>query len=62
METINEILTLEEVADLTKYSLGYLRRTYTSWMDRGVRILKAAPNAKPRFYREDIIKMLEEQK
>lgn len=58
----SEILTLSEVADLTKYKKGYLYKVYNSWRDYGVRILKPAPNARPRFYKADILKMMEVQK
>ncbi len=62
MSEDDEIITLEEVAKLTKFNKGYLKQIYNSWRDYGVRILKMAPNAKPRFYKKDIIRMLEAKK
>ncbi len=62
MSENDEIITLEEVAKLTKFSKDHIRHIYNSWRDYGVRILKMAPNAKPRFYRSDIIRMLEAKK
>ena len=62
MKPDDEIITLEEVAKLTKFDKGYLKRRYNTWRSYGVRILKIAPNAKPRFYRSDILRMLEVQK
>lgn len=58
----DEILTLDDVAKLTRYKKSYLYQIYNSFRDYGVRILKPAPNARPRFYKSDILKMLEAQK
>lgn len=58
----DEIITLDEVAKLTKYKKSYLYQIYNSFRDYGVRILKPAPNARPRFYRSDILKMMESPK
>ena len=62
MKPGDEIITLEDVAKLTKFDKGYLKRRYNAWRDYGVRILKMTPNSKPRFYKSDIIRMLEAQK
>lgn len=60
---MSAILTLQEVADLTRYDLKYLNNHYMEIFGKqGVRVLRIAPNAKPRFYRTDIIKLLEGQK
>ncbi len=56
------ILTLKDVSKITKYSINYLYKVYHTWRDKGVRIIKIAPNAAPRFYLSDILKMLEQQK
>lgn len=59
----DEIITLEEVAALIKYSLQYLNNNYMKlFCDRGVRILRLKPGARPRFYRRDIIKLMEAAK
>lgn len=58
----DEIITLKEVAELTRYKIGYLYQVYHLWPARGVRIIKAAPNARPRFYRSEIIRMMESPK
>ena len=58
----DEIITLEEVAKLTKFNKNYLRQVYNSWKDYGVCILKLHPNAQPRFYKSEILKMLESKK
>ena len=62
MRENDEIITLEEVAKLTKHNKDYLSQIYNSWREYGVRVLKLAPNARPRFYKSDIIKMLEARK
>ena len=62
MKQNDELLTLKEVADLTKYKLSYLYKVYHFWRDRGVRIITATPNASPRFYKTDILKMMEARK
>lgn len=59
----SDIITLEEVAQLIKYSLQYLNNNYMKlFCDRGVRILRLKPGARPRFYRSDILKLMETQK
>ena len=57
-----EILTLTEAAKVLKISRGYAYQIYPKWREYGVRILKIAPNATPRFYLADLLKMLEKQK
>lgn len=57
------ILTLEEVAAYTRYDLKYLNNNYMKLLaGNGVRVLRLAPNARPRFYKEDIEKLLERAK
>jgi len=62
MSPTDEILTLDDVAKLTKYKKSYLYQIYNSFRDYGVQILKPAPNARPRFYKSEILKMMEVQK
>lgn len=55
-----EIITLEEAAKLTRYNLKYLNNHYTHlFTEQGVRILRISPNARPRFYRKEILAMME---
>lgn len=58
---INEgdILTLKEVAALIKISMGRAYQTYYNWPKYGVRILRAGPNYPPRFYKHEILRMME---
>ena len=62
MSENDEIITLEEVAKLTKFNKDYLGQVYSTWQEYGVRILRISPNAKPRFYKSEILKMLEAKK
>jgi hypothetical protein len=62
MNKMPEIITLKEACAILKISLGYGYQIWPSWRDYGVRILKMRPNARPRFYVEDIIRMLEKRK
>jgi len=55
----DDILTLCEASKLLRISMGYAYQSYHLWKDYGVRILKPRPNAHPRFYRKDILKMME---
>lgn len=57
-----KIITLAEACALIGISYDYGCRTYHLWQDQGVRILKHVPNAHPRFYEEDIYRMMEKQK
>lgn len=60
MEKANdEILTMDEVAKLIKFPKSYVSKHYNSWRDYGLRVLITHPNARPRFWRSDIIKVLE---
>jgi hypothetical protein len=57
-----KILTLKEVAEVLHIKLNYAYKVWKNWRDQGVRVLKTAPNAQPRFYLSDILKMLESSK
>jgi hypothetical protein len=57
-----EIITLTEASRLLGYSLGYTYQVYHAWRGRGVRFLKSTANAHPRFYRKEILRMLEARK
>jgi len=58
-----EILTLEEVAELTRYDLKYLSNNYMRlFSNRGIRVLRMAPNARPRFYKNEVLKLMETPK
>lgn len=58
----HEILTLTEAADLLRISRNYAYQVYPKWREFGVRILRMAPNSPPRFYKADILRMLEKTK
>lgn len=58
----DEFLTLKEISLILKVSMAQIYRTWHSWSDYGVRILRLTPNAEPRFYKSDILKMLEAHK
>ena len=55
----SEIITLAEACELIGISLGYGYQIWHTWRDKGVRVLQHSPNARPRFYRKDILKMME---
>ncbi len=57
-----EIITLAEACELIHISYSWGCHIYHLWPNYGVRILKHAPNARPMFYRKDILRMLETQK
>lgn len=57
-----EIITLEEAARILKISKGYAYQIWHEWRDKGVRVLKLRANAAPRFYLQDILKMMEQPK
>jgi hypothetical protein len=57
-----EIMDLNEACQLIGISTGYGYRVYHLWPGYGVRILKHHPNARPRFYRKDILRMMEVKK
>ncbi len=59
---MDKIITLKEACEILKISRGYGYQVWPSWRDYGVRVLKMRPNGRPRFYMEDIIKMIEKQK
>lgn len=55
----DEILTIEEVARFIKFPKSYVYKNYNMWRDYGLRILSTHPNARPRFWKSDIVKVLE---
>jgi len=57
-----EIVTLEEAAQILKIKKNYAYKIWHQWPDYGVRVLKLRPNATPRFYLSDILKMMEIKK
>lgn len=57
-----EIITLEEAAQILKISKNYAYKIWHEWRDHGVRVLKWRANSSPRFYLEDILRMLEKPK
>ncbi|MFA5089803.1 MAG: hypothetical protein WC510_02060 [Candidatus Omnitrophota bacterium] len=59
---MHKIITLKQACELIGISYDYGSRIYHTWPDYGVRILKHSPNARPRFYEEDIYKMMEKRK
>jgi hypothetical protein len=58
----SEIITLTEACQLIGISIWHGYRIYHKWPDYGVRVLKHTPTAYPRFYRRDILKMMETRK
>ena len=58
----DEVLTLKEAASFLKISPNYVYKIWPSWRDAGVKVLKLNPNSTPRFYKSDILRMLETQK
>ncbi len=62
MIQVPEIITLGEACQILKINRGYAYRIYGNWRNYGVRILKTHPNAQPRFYVKDILRMLEAKK
>ncbi len=58
----HKIITLREACEIVGISYDYGRQIYHLWLGQGVRILKHAPNAHPRFYEEDIYRMMEKHK
>lgn len=56
------ILDLEKAAKILGISRSYAYKHWHEWRLYKVRVLKMRPNAQPRFYKSDLLKMLEEQK
>lgn len=56
------IVTLKEAAEILKLKMPTVYKNWPKWRDQGVRVLKAYPNASPRFYLSDILKMMEQPK
>jgi transposase len=57
-----EIVTLAEIASILKISKHTAYKNWHNWRDYGVRVLQDKPNAVPRFYLSDILKMMEQPK
>ena len=57
-----EIINLTQACQLIGISRWHGYRIYHLWPDYNVKILKHAPNARPRFYRKDILRMMEIKK
>ena len=58
----SKIINLQETCTILGISYSYGCHTYHLWPNYNVQILKAAPNSRPRFYEEDIYKMMEVKK
>jgi transposase len=56
---MDEILSLTEVAVLMGLSRSRIYQIWHEWEDKGVRILKAYPNGQPRFFKQDIINLMQ---
>lgn len=59
---MDKIITLAEACKIIGISYSYGCHVYHLWPDQGVRILKHAPNARAKFYEEDIYRMMERKK
>lgn len=57
-----KIINIKEACEILRISVSHGYKVWPFWRDYGVRVLKHAPNARPRFYAEDIYRMLEKQK
>lgn len=53
----DELLTVEEVSTLIKKKPGFVYKNWHKWESNGLRVLRAGSH--PRFYRSDILKMME---
>lgn len=62
MDKIPEIVTLKEAAKILKISPNYVYKIWPSWRDQGVRVLTIGANSCPRFYVQDLLKMMEKPK
>ena len=58
----SKIITLTEACKILGISYDYGCRIYHLWPKYGVQILKHTDNARPRFYEEEIYKMMEAAK
>ncbi len=56
-----EVIDLEEAAKRLKISKSRAYHVWRSWIDRGVRLLKAPGGQKPLFYWDDICRMIESE-
>jgi hypothetical protein len=55
----SKVIDLTEACVILGISYAWGRHIYHLWPDYGVRIMKRVPNAHPKFYEEDIYRMLE---
>ena len=58
----SKTITLAEACEILGISYSYGCHTYHLWPNYGVRKLTYAPNARPRFYEDEIYRMLEARK
>jgi len=57
-----KIVTLKEACEILRIKPSYGYQVWNSWRDQGVRVLKMKANSTPRFYLDDLLKMMEEPK
>ncbi|MHB8155048.1 MAG: hypothetical protein ACYDFR_03220 [Candidatus Omnitrophota bacterium] len=62
MTQVPDTIDLAEACQILKISRGYGYQIWTNWRNCGVRVLQHQPNARPRFYAQDILKMMERKK
>ena len=55
----DELLTMKDVADFLKISI---HTVYKKWPTFGIKPVVAYPGAKPRFWRSELLKMIESHK
>lgn len=55
----DQLLTLKEVAVFLRIKPGYM---YQIWTKLGIRPIVPYPDARPRFWKSDVIRMLDAQK
>lgn len=56
---VDELISIREVAEMMKVSRSLVYSLWTTWEKKGLRVMKASPNGHPRFYKSEIVKMLE---
>lgn len=59
MKPNDDILTLKEVAELLRFSI---HTVYQNWKKWGLKPYVITPNAKPRFFKSQVLKLLEQPK
>lgn len=55
----DQLLTLKEAAEFLRIKPGYM---YQIWAKLGIKPVVPYPNARPRFWKSDVIRMLEARK